>query len=260
MVHYRRNMADTQLRELEREYEGGASAGTPQLLKRIDILRHRAGLPPHLHTRLRVAEERLDEMNYQSYMIMRVLLPRLNGIFEVSNEVRINAELFNDRQYIPQIQALMELRDEAMEESGQASRGQAMRAGWKRYLKGRKIKLLEKPTKASDVAGSMSFAPHLQRADMAERFNISEPIRREADREIHTNLNELSRLGVLNGYNLLRDYEDREDELAELLWRIEQVLNDWDLAKEEIFLSRLGDDPTPEFAEDADRWWWRHIN
>jgi len=96
MVHYRRN-ADTQLRDLEHQL--ASDTGNKELLKRVDTIRYRNGMPPHPQTRLRVAYDRLNETNYQGFMLLKEFSSALDEIFRVSWEVRLNPELFNDRQY-----------------------------------------------------------------------------------------------------------------------------------------------------------------
>ena len=74
-MHYRRN-SDSDLRTLERSLAGDPS--NRELLRQVDRIRQRAGMHPHPLTRIAVATDRQDEMQYQSFMVLKDLEPLLN--------------------------------------------------------------------------------------------------------------------------------------------------------------------------------------
>lgn len=259
-MYYRRN-TDTQLRDLERAFQ--ADTTNRELLKQIDAIRQRAGMPPHPRTRLAVAEERVSEMNYQSFMLLKDLAPHLQSMFENSREVQLYPEIINDYQFIPEIQYTLEVASEAGSEIRNASIGHKMYRGWATYLKRNKIRLSEEPTpdpSPKELIEGTSMFPHLERPDMAERYYLAEKVMREAYAKCREFLRDLSRFALLNAHNLQEAFQDQDDELVEVLLGVEKILYHWDLAHEEELLARLGAEPNKEFKDEmGDDLWWKHL-
>lgn len=236
-MHYRRN-ADTQLRQLERALE--AAPSDRGLLLQVDTARKRAGMIPHPIRRIDVALERIGEFNYQGFMLLKDIQPHLEEAFERSHEVRINAEEFNNRQYLPEIETVLNLRHVAMEEAMSPIRRLKPSRQWIAYASRQGLPL---PTTDN------------------ERLEVADSVRRKADDTCRELLNSLSRTGVLNAYNFLEAFVDREDELADFLLRVEQVLDNYDLAHEEFLLAKLGEEATPGYITAiGNNFWWQHLS
>jgi len=95
---------------------------------------------------------------------------------------------------------------------------------------------------------------------MKERFDIADRIRREADATCLSLLTDLSRIGIINGYNLTQSESYIDQDAVMLLERTEQILVDRELLTEEIFLARLGDDPTESYQQEiGNEYWWKHM-
>ena len=134
---YRRN-TDSKLRDLERQY---ATTQDKVLLKQIDNERRRSGMPPHPATRIAVAEDRLAENNYNCFMLIRDLRPNLAHLFQISEAVRLMPDIFNERQFIPEIQRILRIRSLAETDGMATLSGSSPSRDWIVYLSERGITL-----------------------------------------------------------------------------------------------------------------------
>jgi len=250
---YRRN-TDSQLRNLERTY---ATNHDRALLLQIDQIRHRSGLLPHPDTRIAIATDRIKEYHFQCFEIVRDISVYLDLIFEGSMGVRLLSDEINERQYIPESQLYLATRRLTDTELLDTVSGRPPSPRWLQYLKSNNIEmpLQGKLLQVREIA----MMPHMQREGAAERAEIAAGIRDRVDAHCHDWLNELVRLGIFNAGDLLNAIED-EEAVTEVLLRIEEVLGNGDLAREELLLARLGEDPPAGYKEEiGDEYWWRHI-
>ena len=253
---YRRN-ADSKLRDLERQY---AATQDKILLKQIDSERRRSGMPPHLATRIAIAEDRLAEVNYNCFQLMRDLQPNLNQLFQISEAVRLLSDLFNDRQYIPEIRLTLETRRLAETDGMATLGGRPPAREWITYLAGREITLPTQGAAPTKAIKGYSIAPHLESEGAMDRLNIANAIRDEMDESCCTFLSDLARLGLLNARDLLEVYED-EEETSDLLLRIDDILSNRELVIAELLQARIGRDPPPSYQEEiGEHYWWKHIS
>lgn len=250
---YRRN-TDSQLRNLERAY---AANHDRALLLQIDQIRHRSGLLPHPDTRIAVATDRIKEYHFQCFEIVRDISVYLDQIFEGSVGVRLLSDEINERQHIPEIEGALATRSLTDTELRDTVSGRPPSPRWLQYLKSNNM---EMPLQGKLLDGhETAMMPHMQRAGAAERAEIASATRDRIDARCHDWLNEIVRLGILNAGDLLTAIED-EEAVTDVLLRIEEVLGNVDLAREELFLARLGEDPPAGYKEEiGDEYWWRHI-
>jgi len=248
-------MSDAKLRKLEREY---SQSPDQDLLLRIDFQRYRAGMFPHKATRLRIASEQYGEYNYRCFMVMVNLDNALENIFQESEEVRILADVINERQYIPGIRHILRLRSLTMDDAMGAIAGAPYRKPYLAFLEEQGMEPVEYGELPEGAFESGSMMPHMEREGANERWQMADTFRRGYDAECYVFLNSLSRLGILSASNLLPYYDD-DDEVADILLNIESALDGRDLAYQEILLARLDYDPKPAYIEDIGDTWWRHI-
>jgi len=249
-------MSDAKIRKLEREY---AQSPDRDLLIRIDFERYRASMHPHKDTRLSIASEQYSEYNYRCFMILLNLENALDYIFQESEEVRILTEVINERQYIPEIRQVLQLRSLTMDDAMGAVAGQPYRKPYLDFLEEQGIEPVEYGALPEGAFESGSMMPHMEREGATERWQMADRFRREYDAECYDLLNSLARLGILSASNLMPYYED-DEEVADLLLQIESALEGRDLSYQEVLLARLDFDPKPAYiAEIGDHHWWRHI-
>jgi len=253
---YRRN-TDSKLRDLERQY---ATTQDKVLLKQIDNERRRSGMPPHPATRIAVAEDRLAENNYNCFMLIRDLQPNLDQLFQISEAVRLMPDIFNERQFIPEIQGILRIRNLAETDGMATLSGRPPSKNWITYLSERGITLPVQGDLPAKAIKNYSLAPHLERAGSSDRLSIANAVRDEADESCHDWLSMLVTLGLLNARDLLEVLGD-EEETVELLLRIEDTLGNRNLILAELIQARIEGKPPSGYQEEiGDHYWWRHIS
>lgn len=242
-MFYRRN-TDDDLRSLERQF--AAQPTDRALLMQIDRVRQRAGMFPHPQTRIRVALDRQDEMQYQSFMIMQ------HSIRPYLAEILTN----HLEQYRTDVQHTLTIRQDAMEDSINTIRGGKSSRQWTNLLRQGQLPEWVRLTEEELVLTRLSHAKWEKHPRRAE---ISDLIRRQADAHCRELLNIFSRQAAFQTQIMWNIFEDQA-EIDDILERIADTLDGWDLCHEEFYRARLGDDPTPSYVvRFGEAWWWRGL-
>lgn len=241
-MHYRRN-TDEDLRSLERKF--AAEPTDRALLMQIDRIRQRSSMPAHPQTRIAVALDRQAEMQYQSFMILqREILPHLNEL--LTNHFEL---------YRTDVQVTLAIRNDAMEDAINTIRHGKSSRQWTTLLRNGG---LPSWVRLNEEELALTKLSHAKWEKHPRRSEVSDRIRRQADAHCHELLNFFSRQSLFQLEVLWNIYEDQQ-EIDQVLHRIADVLEGWDLSHEEYYRARLGDAPNPDFVIRFGELWWRGL-